>query len=153
MSQVLKNKIQEKKKNRYNTANLSLLDKCDEYEKKYAGLKILKKNHKDEINTLKACCSSSIGVLNFKLDEMTKKMKSDIRRLKDESNKQNEVQNNENNKIKVQVGLLKESCHDVRKLLKETLERVENVEKNIGTSLELPVNRRRSEQDKSQTEF
>jgi len=62
-------------------------------------LKVLKSNHKNELVDLKALKNSSQNVLQFKLDEMIKKMKNEIYRLQEESRRHEESQRNENQKI------------------------------------------------------
>jgi hypothetical protein len=132
MSHILKNQDLKKHVDRYHTANLSVMQKTIEYDKKLSQLKTVKQNHKTEVANLKALCTSSINVLNFKLDEMTKKMKNEIYRLSEESRRHEESQKIENNKIQNQVNYIRENCDGLDKALKEILERVVNLETTLG---------------------
>ena len=66
-------KTNEKKEDRYNTSNLTLSAKLIFYDKKLKELLKIKAEHKNEYQNLKSLKSSSVNVLRFKLDEMTKK--------------------------------------------------------------------------------
>ena len=66
-------KTNEKKEDRYNTSNLTLSAKLIFYDKKLKELLKIKNEHKNEYQNLKSLKSSSVNVLRFKLDEMTKK--------------------------------------------------------------------------------
>lgn len=132
MSHILKNQEVKKHVDKYNTASLSVRQKAEEYEKKLTQLKSVKQNHKTEVANLKALCSSSIKVLNYKLDEMTKKMKNEIYRLSEESRRHEESQKIENNKIQNQVNYIRENCDGLDKALREILDRVVNLEKTLG---------------------
>ena len=72
----------------------------------------------------KAIRTSSQNVLQFKLDETTKKMRNDINRLREEAKRHEESQKNENLKIKNQIKYLKENCQGLSAALKEILEKV-----------------------------
>ena len=105
---MIKNKS-EKKEDRYNTANLTLSAKLIFYDKKLKELLKIKAEHKNEYQNLKSLKSSSVNVLRFKLDEMTKKMKSEINRLKQEESRHEESQANESKRIQSQINFLKEN--------------------------------------------
>ena len=66
-------KNKEEKQDRYNTSNLTLSAKLLFYDKKLKELLKIKTEHKNEYQNLKSLKSSSVNVLRFKLDEMTKK--------------------------------------------------------------------------------
>ncbi len=117
---------------RYGTTNMTVAERVIVYEQKLANIKTVKNNHKTEVGNIKGLCSSSISVLNFKLDEMTKKMRNEIHRLKEESIRHDDIQKIENKKIKVQVDQLDENCEGLKKALKEILDRIVNVEKLVG---------------------
>lgn len=101
----------------YNTANLPVLQKVEFYESKVAEIKVLKNNHKTEIQTIKSVKNSTQNVLNFRLDEVTKKMKSEIFRLSEESRRHEESQKSENQKIQNQINYISENCEGLDKLL------------------------------------
>lgn len=134
MSHILKNQDQKEHKDRYGTSSLNILDKTAFYEKKILELKSVKMQHKAEIVNLRALKTSSQNVLQFKLDEMTKKMKNEIFRLNEEARRHEESQRNENNKIQNQVNYIKENCDGLGKALKEILDRVLLLEKTLGPS-------------------
>ena len=50
-----------------------------------------------------------MNILRFKLDEMTKKMKSEINRLKQEESRHEKSQANESKGIQSQINFLKEN--------------------------------------------
>lgn len=129
---ILKHQEVKKKEDKYNTANLSVTGKTIEYEKKLNQLKHVRNHHKGEVANLKALHTSSLNVLNFKLDEMTKKMKNEIYRLSEESRRHEESQKSENTKISNQINYIQENCDGLNKALKEILERVINLEKSLG---------------------
>src|SRR5690348_8189599 len=119
MSHILKHQELKKHVDRYKTNSLSIMQKCTVYEKKISEFKILEQGHKSEVTNLKALDASSLNVLNFKLDEMTKKMKNEIYRIKEESRRHDESQKSENNKIQNQINYIKENCDGLGRALKE----------------------------------
>jgi hypothetical protein len=123
------NKLVEDK---FKTDSLSCMQKSIVYEKKLLDLRSTEQFHKLEVANLKALDSSSLNVLNFKLDEMTKKMKNEIYRIKEEARRHDESQKSENNKIQNQINHIKENCDGLGRALKEILERVINLEKTLG---------------------
>lgn len=106
-----------KSNDHYNTAGLPVLQKVDFYESKVAEIKVLKNNHKTEIQTIRSVKNSTQNVLNFRLDEITKKMKSEIFRLSEESRRHEDSQKNENQKIQNQINYISENCEGLDKLL------------------------------------
>jgi hypothetical protein len=118
MSHIIKNQEIKKKDNRYDTSHKSLLGKVTVYEKKLSEFKNLKAVHKTEVATLRTLKVSTQNVLQFKLDEMTKKMKNEIYRLSEEAKRHEESQKNENSKIQVQIDYIKENCESLDKALK-----------------------------------
>ena len=130
---MIKNKS-EKKEDRYNTANLTLSAKLIFYDKKLKELLKIKAEHKNEYQNLKSLKSSSVNVLRFKLDEMTKKMKSEINRLKQEESRHEESQANESKRIQSQINFLKENNEQLTEVLNEFLARVVNLEHALGPS-------------------
>ena len=122
----------EKKEDRYNTANLTLSAKLIFYDKKLKELLKIKSEHKNEYQNLKSLKSSSVNVLRFKLDEMTKKMKSEINRLKQEDSRHEESQANESKRIQSQINFLKENNEQLTEVLNEFLARVVNLEHALG---------------------
>ena len=128
---MMRNKS-EKKEDRYNTANLTLSAKLIFYDKKLKELLKIKSEHKNEYQNLKSLKSSSVNVLRFKLDEMTKKMKSEINRLKQEESRHEESQANESKRIQSQINFLKENNEQLTEVLNEFLARVVNLEHALG---------------------
>ena len=122
----------EKKEDRYNTANLTLSAKLIFYDKKLKELLKIKSEHKNEYQNLKSLKSSSVNILRFKLDEMTKKMKSEINRLKQEESRHEESQANESKRIQSQINFLKENNEQLTEVLNEFLARVVNLEHALG---------------------
>ena len=122
----------EKKEDRYNTANLTLSAKLIFYDKKLKELLKIKSEHKNEYQNLKSLKSSSVNVLRFKLDEMSKKMKSEINRLKQEESRHEESQANESKRIQSQINFLKENNEQLTEVLNEFLARVVNLEHVLG---------------------
>ena len=114
-------KKNEKKEDRYNTSNLTLSAKLIFYDKKLKELLKIKNEHKNEYQNLKSLKSSSVNVLRFKLDEMTKKMKSEINRLKQEESRHEESQANESKRIQSQINFLKENNEQLTEILNELL--------------------------------
>ena len=129
--EMIKNKS-EKKEDRYNTANLTLSAKLIFYDKKLKELLKIKAEHKNEYQNLKSLKSSSVNVLRFKLDEMTKKMKSEINRLKQEESRHEESQANESKRIQSQINFLKENNEQLTEVLNEFLSRVVKLEHTLG---------------------
>ena len=127
-------KSNEEKVDRYNTANLTLSAKLLFYDKKLKELLKIKTEHKNEYQNLKSLKSSSVNVLRFKLDEMTKKMKSEINRLKQEESRHEESQANESKRIQSQINFLKENNEQLSEVLNEFLARVVNLEHALGPS-------------------
>ena len=125
-------KNQEQKEDRYNTSNLTLSAKLHFYEKKLKELLKIREEHKNEYQNLKSLKSSSVNVLRFKLDEMTKKMKSEINRLKQEESRHEESQANESKRIQSQINFLKENNEQLSEVLNEFLARVVNLEHALG---------------------
>ena len=128
---MIKNK-NEKKEDRYNTANLTLSAKLIFYDKKLKELLKIRAEHKNEYQNLKSLKSSSVNVLRFKLDEMTKKMKSEINRLKQEESRHEESQANESKRIQSQINFLKENNEQLTEVLNEFLSRVVKLEHTLG---------------------
>ena len=128
---MMRNKS-EKKEDRYNTANLTLSAKLIFYDKKLKELLKIKAEHKNEYQNLKSLKSSSVNVLRFKFDEMTKKMKSEINRLKQEESRHEESQANESKRIQSQINFLKENNEQLTEVLNEFLARVVNLEHALG---------------------
>ena len=122
----------DKKEDRYNTSNLTLSAKLIFYFKKLKDLLKIKTEHKNEYQNLKSLKSSSVNVLRFKLDEMTKKMKSEINRLKQEESRHEESQSNESKRIQSQINFLKENNEQLTEVLNEFLTRVVNLEHVLG---------------------
>ena len=125
-------KNKEEKEDRYNTSNLTLSAKLHFYDKKLKELLKIKTEHKNEYQNLKSLKSSSVNVLRFKLDEMTKKMKSEINRLKQEESRHEESQANESKRIQSQINFLKENNEQLTEVLNEFLARVVNLEHALG---------------------
>ena len=125
-------KNKEEKEDRYNTSNLTLSAKLHFYDKKLKELLKIKVEHKNEYQNLKSLKSSSVNVLRFKLDEMTKKMKSEINRLKQEESRHEESQANESKRIQSQINFLKENNEQLSEVLNEFLARVVNLEHVLG---------------------
>ena len=122
----------EEKEDRYNTSSLTLSAKLHFYDKKLKELLKVKTEHKNEYQNLKSLKTSSVNVLQFKLDEMTKKMKSEINRLKQEESRHEESQMNESKRIQSQINFLKENNEQLSEVLDEFLARVVNLEHAIG---------------------
>ena len=127
-------KSKEEKDDRYNTSSLTLSAKLHFYDKKLKELLKIKTEHKNEYQNLKSLKSSSVNVLRFKLDEMTKKMKSEINRLKQEESRHEESQANESKRIQSQINFLKENNEQLSEVLNEFLARVVNLEHVLGPS-------------------
>ena len=125
-------KSKEEKEDRYNTSSLTLSAKLHFYDKKLKELLKIKTEHKNEYQNLKSLKSSSINVLRFKLDEMSKKMKSEINRLKQEESRHEESQANESKRIQSQINFLKENNEQLSEVLNEFLARVVHLEHALG---------------------
>lgn len=132
MSHIIKNQEIKKHEDKYKTSTMSIMAKTVFYEKKLDETKKLRNFHKGEIYTLRALKNSSQNVLQFKLDEMTKKMKNEIYRLSEEARRHEESQKNENGKIQNQINYIKENCEGLNKALREILDRVISLEKTLG---------------------
>ena len=117
---------------RYNTQSLNIVEKAELYENKISELKNIKQVHRTETANIKAIRTSSQNVLQFKLDETTKKMRNEISRLREEARRHEESQKNENLKIKNQIKYLKENCQGLSAALKEILDKVVRLEKSLG---------------------
>ena len=109
----------------------------------------MKNIHKNKVCEIKALKTSSQNVLQFKLDEMTKKMKNEIYRLQEESRRHEESQKNEDQKINNHINYLKENCDGLDKAFKGIVnsfkcefryfDRVVFLEKTLGPILELRI--------------
>jgi len=117
---------------RYRTQSLNILEKAEIYENKISDLKNIKQVHRTEVANIKAIRTSSQNVLQFKLDETTKKMRNEINRLREEARRHEDSQKNENLKIKNQIKYLKENCQGLSAALKEILDKVVRLEKSLG---------------------
>jgi len=94
---------------RYGTKYLSFQNRLEFYQTKYNSLKETRVAHKAEIQNLKNMKQSTVNVMDFKKEEINKKMKNEIFRLKEESKRHEESQANENKKIG-------EGCEGVQEL-------------------------------------
>lgn len=129
---ILKNQEIQRQEDVYKTANLSLSEKIFFYDKKLNEARRIRNEHKNEIATVRSSKTASANVLQFKLDEMTKKMRNEITRLSMEETRHEESQKNETKKIQNQIDFLKENNANLREVLREYLERVINLEKALG---------------------
>jgi hypothetical protein len=129
MSKITSNKPNQDK---YNTQSLNIIEKTEFYENKISDLKNIKQVHRTEVANIKAIRTSSQNVLQFKLDETTKKMRNEINRLREEARRHEDSQKNENLKIKNQIKYLKENCQGLSAALKEILDKVVKLEKSLG---------------------
>ena len=120
------------KVDRYLTANMSLSQKLSFYSQKLKEFQKIKGDHKNELQNLKSLKTSSVNVLQFKMDEMTKKMRNEITRLKQEESRHEESQVNESKRIQAQIDFLKENHQQLTEVLDEFLTRVVNLEKALG---------------------
>jgi seryl-tRNA synthetase len=120
------------KVDRYLTANMSLSQKLSFYSQKLKDFQKIKGDHKNELQNLKSLKTSSVNVLQFKMDEMTKKMRNEITRLKQEESRHEESQVNESKRIQAQIDFLKENNQQLTEVLDEFLTRVVNLEKALG---------------------
>ena len=96
---IIKNQEIVEKVDRYKTGNLSISEKLLFYDKKLREMQKVKNDHKNELANLKSLKTSSVNVLQFKLDEMTKKMRNEITRLSQEESRHEESQVNESKRI------------------------------------------------------
>ena len=128
----LKNQQTTQKVDRYNTSNLSLSDKLIFYNQKMKEFLKIKAEHRSELGNLKSLKTSSVNVLQFKMDEMTKKMRNEINRLKQEESRHEESQVNESKRIQAQINFLKENNEQLTEVLDEFLARVVTLEKALG---------------------
>ena len=92
----------------------------------------IKAEHRSELGNLKSLKTSSVNVLQFKMDEMTKKMRNEINRLKQEESRHEESQVNESKRIQAQINFLKENNEQLTEVLDEFLARVVTLEKALG---------------------
>ena len=92
----------------------------------------IKNDHKNELSNLKSLKTSSVNVLQFKLDEMTKKMRNEITRLSQEESRHEESQVNESKRIQAQIDFLKENNETLTNVLDEFLARVVALEHALG---------------------
>lgn len=122
----------ETKEKRYPTQNLSLGRKIVFYDKKLKDFEEDKQQHKSKINNLKLMKNSFVNISQFKLDELSKKMKNEITRLSQEQSRHEESQINESKKILAQVDFLRETNATITKVLDEFLERVMKLEETLG---------------------
>jgi len=122
------NYLPKEKKIESKTSGMSMVNKVDYYDvkfqilnfqkKKEIELKEQKQTHKARYGEIKALKTSSQNVLQFKLDEMTKKMKNEIYRLQEESRRHEDSQKNEDQKINNHINYLKENCDGLDKAFK-----------------------------------
>lgn len=123
------------KNDHYETAFLSFQKRLDFYERKFKDLKELKMYHKSEIQNIKLVKNSTQNVMDFKKDEINKKMRNEIYRLSEESRRHEETQNNENNKINQNIDDIMDKSHVNEVHLADILYRVINLERNLGPDL------------------
>ena len=129
---IIKNQEIVEKVDRYKTGNLSISEKLLFYDKKLREMQKLKNDHKNELANLKSLKTSSVNVLQFKLDEMTKKMRNEITRLSQEESRHEESQVNESKRIQAQIDFLKENNETLTNVLDEFLARVVALEHALG---------------------
>ena len=120
------------KEDRYKTAALSISEKLIFYDKKLREFQKIKTDHRTELSNLKNLKVSSVNVLQFKLDEMTKKMRNEITRLSQEESRHEESQVNESKRIQAQIDFLKENNETLTNVLDEFLARVVKLEHALG---------------------
>ncbi len=101
----------------YNTAKMPVLQRVEFYENKVSEIKVLKSNHKTEIQTIRTVKNQTQNVLQFRLEEVSKKMKNEIYRLSEESRRHEDSQKTENQKIQNQINYISENCEGLDKLL------------------------------------
>lgn len=119
----------------YGTSYMSFLKRIEFYEIKFKELKKIKEYHKSEIQNIKLLKNSTQNVMDFKKDEINKKMKNDIYRLSEESRRHEENQHNENNKINQNIDDIADKSRVNELHLKQILLRVKILEKNLGPDL------------------
>ena len=129
---IIKNQEIVEKVDRYKTGNLSISEKLLFYDKKLREKQKKKNEHKNEVSNLKSLKTSSVNVLQFKLDEMTKKMRNEITRLSQEESRHEESQVNESKRIQAQIDFLKENNETLTNVLDEFLARVVALEHALG---------------------
>lgn len=129
---IIKNQEIVEKVDRYNTGNMSISEKLLFYDKKLREMQKIKNEHKNELSNLKSLKTSSVNVLQFKLDEMTKKMRNEITRLSQEESRHEESQVNESKRIQAQIDFLKENNETLTNVLDEFLARVVALEHALG---------------------
>ena len=129
---IIKNQEVVEKVDRYKTGNLSISEKLLFYDKKLREMQKVKNDHKNELANLKSLKTSSVNVLQFKLDEMTKKMRNEITRLSQEESRHEESQVNESKRIQAQIDFLKENNETLTNVLDEFLARVVALEHALG---------------------
>lgn len=129
---IIKNQEIVEKVDRYKTGNLSISEKLLFYDKKLREMQKIKNDHKNELSNLKSLKTSSVNVLQFKLDEMTKKMRNEITRLSQEESRHEESQINESKRIQAQIDFLKENNETLTNVLDEFLARVVALEHALG---------------------
>ena len=129
---IIKNQEIVEKVDRYKTGNLSISEKLLFYDKKLREMQKIKNDHKNELSNLKSLKTSSVNVLQFKLDEMTKKMRNEITRLSQEESRHEESQINESKRIQAQIDFLKENNETLTNVLDEFLSRVVALEHALG---------------------
>ena len=129
---IIKNQEIVEKVDRYKTGNLSISEKLLFYDKKLREMQKVKNDHKNERANLKSLKTSSVNVLQFKLDEMTKKMRNEITRLSQEESRHEESQVNESKRIQAQIDFLKENNETLTNVLDEFLARVVALEHALG---------------------
>ena len=129
---IIKNQEIVEKVDRYKTGNLSISEKLLFYDKKLREMQKIKNDHKNELSNLKSLKTSCVNVLQFKLDEMTKKMRNEITRLSQEESRHEESQVNESKRIQAQIDFLKENNETLTNVLDEFLARVVALEHALG---------------------
>ena len=129
---IIKNQEIVEKVDRYKTGNLSISEKLLFYDKKLREMQKIKNDNKNELSNLKSLKTSSVNVLQFKLDEMTKKMRNEITRLSQEESRHEESQVNESKRIQAQIDFLKENNETLTNVLDEFLARVVALEHALG---------------------
>ena len=120
------------KEDRYKTAAMSISEKLMFYDRKLREFQKIKTEHRTELGNLKNLKISSVNVLQFKLDEMTKKMRNEITRLSQEESRHEESQVNESKRIQAQIDFLKENNETLTNVLDEFLARVVKLEHALG---------------------
>lgn len=126
-------KKSENRVNRYpQLQGQSIGQKIAFYDKKLKDYETQKIEHKNRINNIKLLKSSFVNISQFKLDEMSKKMKNEITRLGQEQSRHEESQANESKKIQAQVDFLRDTNNTITKVLDLFLQRVVALEQNLG---------------------